>query len=83
MKFIILNVQINNNSSFTSIKEGPRPTIQEKNPLWAEVIIDVRTPSMNYRNLSSKWNSKYVQFTVPHSAISTDVNAYYYKCIRN
>jgi len=27
MKFIILNVQINNNSSFTSIKQGPRPTI--------------------------------------------------------
>jgi len=76
MKFIILNVQINNNSSLTSIKQGPRPTIQGKNSLWAQVIIDVRTPSMNYRSLSSKWNSKYVHFTVLHSAISTG-----YECL--
>jgi hypothetical protein len=76
MKFIILNVQINNNSSFTSIKQGPRLTIQGKNPLWAEVIIEARTASMNYRNLSSKWNSKYVHFTVAHSAISTG-----YECL--
>jgi hypothetical protein len=26
---------------------------------------------MNYRNLSSKWNSKYVYSTVSHSEIST------------
>ena len=76
MKFIILNVQINNNSSSTSIKEYPRPTIQGKNTLWAEVIIEARKPSMNYRDLSSKWNSKYVHFTVPHSAISTG-----YECL--
>jgi hypothetical protein len=71
MKFIVLNVQINNSSSFTSIKQGSRPTILGKNPLWAEVIIQAPTPSMNYRNLSRKWNSKYVHFTVPHSTIST------------
>jgi hypothetical protein len=26
---------------------------------------------MNYRNLSIKWNSKYVHSTISHSAIST------------
>lgn len=76
MKFIIPNVQINNHSSFTSIKQSPRPTTQGKNPIWAEVIIDARTPSMNYRKLSSKWNSKYVHTTVPHSAISAG-----YECL--
>ena len=71
MKFIILNVQINNSSSFTSIKQGPRPNTQEKNPLRTEVIIEARAPSMNYKKPSIKWNSKYVHFTVPHSAVST------------
>jgi hypothetical protein len=75
MKFIILNVQIHN-SSFTSIKQGPRPTIQGKSPLWAEVVIDARTPSMNYRNLCSKWNAIYVHSNVQHSAISTG-----YECL--
>lgn len=75
MKFIILNVQINNNSSFTSTKQGLRPTTQGKNPLGTEVIIAC-TPLMNYRKLSRKWNSKYVHFTVPHYAISTG-----YECL--
>ena len=38
---------------------------QGQNPVRIEIITDVR-PSMNYSNLSSKWNS-----TVPHSATST------------
>jgi len=28
-------------------------------------------PTMNYSNLSIKWNSKYVHSTAPHSAMST------------
>jgi hypothetical protein len=75
MKFIILNVQINNNSSFTSIKQGPRPTTQGKNPLGTEVIIEARTPLMNYRKLGNGFQNTYTSlFHILQ--YQQDINAY-------
>jgi hypothetical protein len=48
-----------------------KPATQEQNPLWFEIIIDVRMPWMNHSSPSSKRDSKYVHDDVPRFAIST------------
>jgi len=62
-----------------SFKPGTRQlrNVHENQPqrnkitLWVKIRIDVRLPSRNDTSLSSKVNSKYVQATVPQTAIST------------
>ena len=58
------------------LQESPR-NVHENQPhwdkitLWVTIRIDVRLPSRNDTSLSSKVNSKYVQATVPQTAILT------------
>jgi hypothetical protein len=52
---------------------------QEQYPLRIDVIVDVRTQSMDCSNLSSRWNYKYAHAhaTVPHSATQQDLNIHW------
>ena len=44
--------------------------MQGQNPLCTEITTDVCVLPMSRSNLSSRWNSKYIRTTVPHSATS-------------
>lgn len=53
---------------------APQPTTTKHrgtNILWNEINVNILMLTTNYSKLSIEWNSKYVNSTVPKSAMST------------